>query len=256
MSDEKYFAFQRERGVGLFSFRRIPGDEHGLEVMHADFRDCCDSLEYDETTRVCVIEAIGPKACGSFEMAEDYRRWHQSTALLPSIVATAAGLSMPVVIGMDGTVGGPMLELALACDLRLTTPVSRFSLNHIANGLMPFEGGTQRLPRIVGPGKAMDMLLTGAEMDAQSALRHGLVHCIVKERPLRDAVMEIALEMAKKSPTSMRFTKEAVLKGMDMTLEQGVRLEADLYFLMHSTLDRIEGITAFREKRKPEFNGR
>jgi len=161
-----------------------------------------------------------------------------------------------VIIGLDGDAVGQGLEMALACDIRIASETSHFGLPQIKAGHIPWDGGTQRLSRLVGKGKALEMILTGEVIDAQEALRMGLVHRIVSATELREAAMKTAREMASKSPVALRYAKEAVYKGMDMTLEQGLRLEADLYLLIHTTKDRTEGIQAFLEKRKPQFEGR
>jgi enoyl-CoA hydratase len=151
---------------------------------------------------------------------------------------------------------GQGLELALACDIRIASETSYFGMPHIKSGLIPWDGGTQRLSRLVGRGKALEMILTGEIIDAQEALRIGLVHRVVPKKDLTEVTMKLAQEMASKGPIALRYTKEAVYKGMDMTLEQGLRLEADLYLLIHTSKDRSKGIQAFRAKRTPKFGGK
>ena len=148
------------------------------------------------------------------------------------------------------------LELALACDIRICTEPCHFGFPHIEKGSIPRDGGTQRLPRLVGKAKAIEMILMGESIDAREACRIGLVNRIVPSEDLTASVMKMALEMASKAPFSLKYAKEAICKGMDLTLEQGLRLEGDLYFLLHTTRDREEGIKAFREKRTPRFEGK
>jgi enoyl-CoA hydratase/carnithine racemase len=109
---------------------------------------------------------------------------------------------------------------------------------------------------LVGKGKALEMILTGEVIDAQEALRIGLVNKVVSKKELMDVAVKVAQEMASKGPIALRYIKEAIYKGMDMSLEQGLRLEADLYLLIHTSKDRTEGIQAFREKRAPKFEGK
>ena len=165
-------------------------------------------------------------------------------------------MDVPVIAAINGDALGQGLELALACDIRLSVETSHFGLPQIMDGLIPWDGGTQRLSRLVGRGKALEMLLTGETIDAAEAYRVGLVHKIVSSGGVMDAALDLAREMASKGPVALRFTKEAIYKGMDLTLEQGLRLEADLYFLLHTTQDRGEGIKAFREKKPPRFEGK
>jgi len=121
---------------------------------------------------------------------------------------------------------------------------------------LPWDSGTQRLPRLVGRAKALEMLLTGEAIDAEEALRIVLIHKVVESDRLDEEVMNLAKVMCTKSPIALRYLKEAIKKGMEIPIDEALRLEADLYLLIHTTRDRTEGITAFREKRKAIFEGR
>jgi enoyl-CoA hydratase/carnithine racemase len=174
----------------------------------------------------------------------------------PSIAEPIAKLDKPVIAAMRGNVLGQGLELVLACDIRIAEEKSRFGFPHIRAGLIPWDGGTQRFSRVVGKGKALEMILTGEIIDVQEAYRIGLVNTVTPSGQLMTIVIKMAQEMASKGPIALRYTKEAIYKGMDLTLEQGLRLEADLYLLLHTTQDRTEGIQAFQEKKIPKFEGR
>ena len=165
-------------------------------------------------------------------------------------------MAIPVLVALNGDATGPGLELALAGDLRICVPSARFGFTGLARGVLPQDGGTQRLPRLVGPAWAQDMLLTGRMVDAEEALTIGLVNRVADEPGgLKAAVDKLAAEITGGSPIGARYAKKAVAKGLDLSLDQGLRLEADLNVILQSTSDRAEGISSFIEKRGPEFKG-
>ena len=180
---------------------------------------------------------------------------NQATPFSP-LTEPVAKLDQPVIAAIHGNLFGQGLELVLACDIRIASEKSHFGFSHIKAGLIPGDGGTQRLSRLVGKGKALEMILLGETIDAQEAYRIDLVNSVIPSEELMTAVTKMAQEMASKAPISLRYTKEAIHKGMDLTLEQGLHLEADLYLLIHTTRDRTEGIKAFREKKKYQFEGK
>ncbi len=164
-----------------------------------------------------------------------------------------AALPIPTIASIDGGATGAGVELALACDIRIASPRATFGFPYLAQGRIPAAGGTQRLPRIVGRARALELILTGRTMDADEALRIGLVSKL-SDDPLAEA-RRIAARIAQEAPVAVRYLREAVHKGMDLSLDQGLRLEADLYFLLQTTADRVEGINAFLDKRPPRFTG-
>jgi enoyl-CoA hydratase/carnithine racemase len=167
-----------------------------------------------------------------------------------------AGIDRPVIAAVDGDALGLGLEIALSCDIRIASEKARFGLPQVARGRIPLDGGTQRLPRIIGRGKAMELLLTAETISADEALEIGLVSKVVPPEALAGEVDKLAETIAAKGPIALRYLKEVVNKGLDMTLEQGLRLEADLYFLLHTTADRTEGIKSYLEKRPPKYKGK
>jgi enoyl-CoA hydratase/carnithine racemase len=209
----------------------------------------CDELNYDTAIRAAVITGSGPAFCRDFT---PNRRAQAGF----SLAAPVASLNCPVIAAINGDATGIGLELALACDIRIAAKTARFSFPGIGRGLMPSDGATQRLPRLVGRAKAMELMLTGDAITATEALSIGLVSRVVPARQLPDAALEMGREMAGKASMALRYCKEAVYKGLDMTLAQGLQLEGDLYFLLHTTEDRAEGITAFKQKRRPVFKGK
>jgi len=168
-------------------------------------------------------------------------------------ISAVAALGIPVLVAMNGDATGTGLELALAADLRICMPSARFGFPGLQQGMVPQNGGTQRLPRLVGPAWARDMLLTGRMVDANEALAIGLVNRVSDD--IKGMSAKIAAQITGGSPIGARYAKEAVNKGLDLTLGQGLGLEADLNVILQSTSDRAEGLKSFLEKRGPEFTG-
>ena len=177
-------------------------------------------------------------------------------ALPPSptagVGALIAALRKPTLAWIDGECMDMGLEMALACDVRVASPGSTFAMRQVHAGLLPWDGGTQRLARLVGRGQALRLLLTGETVDADEAARIGLVERVGD----RDGALELASAMASGGPIAAGYTKEAALAGLDLTLEQGLRLEADLSVLLQSTDDRAAGLRAFLARQLPDFEGR
>ena len=217
--------------------------------LAADLDAICDELNYDTQIRAAVITGSGPAFC------RDIAANRRAQAGF-SLATPVASLNCPVIAAINGDAAGIGLELALACDIRIAAKTARFSFPGIERGLIPSDGATQRLPRLVGRAKAMELMLTGEAITAAGALRIGLVSRVVPSKELLNTALEMGREMAGKAAMALRYCKEAVYKGLDMTLAQGLQLEGDLYFLLHTTEDRTEGITAFKEKRRPKFKGK
>lgn len=167
-----------------------------------------------------------------------------------------AQVSKPVIAAIHGYCLGGGLELALACDIRLAAPGSVFGLPETGLGLIPGGGGTQRLPRLVGLGRALDLMLTGDRIDADQALAMGLVSRLSHDRAslLADA-LALATRIAARPPTASAYAKEAAKSGLEMELQAGLTLEKTLFSLLMSTADRAEAALAFKEKRQPRFSG-
>lgn len=169
----------------------------------------------------------------------------------PTPADLLAGFRPPVVAVLTGRVESAGLELALAADVRVASPDSRFRLSEVAQGRLPFWGGTQRLPRVIGQAGALRMILLGEPVLAPDALRQGLVHEVV-DSPLGRAA-EYTAEWLTRAPLALEYAKEAVRDGSELRLREGLALEADLNTLLQTSQDRAEGIAAFLGKRTASF---
>jgi enoyl-CoA hydratase len=161
-----------------------------------------------------------------------------------------------VVAAINGFALGGGCELALACTLRLAADTARLGQPEINLGIMPGYAGSQRLPRLVGKGVALDLLLTGRQVGAEEALRIGLVNRVVPAAELMAEARKLAAELAGKAPIALRYIIEVVNRGLEVSLDKGQFLEASLFGLVASTDDMREGTRAFLEKRRAEFKGR
>lgn len=222
------------------------------ETLH-ELASACEAIAGENAIRAVVLSAQGDSFCAG---------WEKETLAAPAEELAGAfepfaALPQPVVAAVHGETLSAGLELALACDVRVAANDARFALPETAHGLIPLAGGAARLPRIAGRGAAADLLLTGRSIDAAEALRIGLVSRVTA---LGDALMAeataIAERIAERGPIATRYAKEAVRRGLDMTLDQALRFETDLTVLLQTTEDRAEGVRAFIEKRSPHFRGR
>ena len=220
-----------------------------------------DTIEDDEEVEIVVVTGKESTFCTGLDCPQGYSG-HRAAAEIRkrfgsvNCVAALAQLTKPTVAALNGDAIGVGLEMALACDLRIAVSRARFGLPQIAEGLIPFCGGTQRLPRLVGQTKALELVLTGELINGAEAERIGLVNRLVEEGDFPRVVEQLLTDLLTKGPIALRLGKEAVLKSLDLTLEQGIRLEEDLYVLLQTTQDRAEGIQSFLQKKTPRFVGK
>lgn len=216
------------------------------QQLALEMKEVCQQINQDDDIYAVIITGAGSKAfCGGSEREQSRPGYNVARAV--------ASIDRPVIAAINGDALGEGLELALSCDIRLASEGARFGLPQVAEGFIPMDGGTQRLPRVVGKGKALELILTAGIIDADEAFEIGLVNKVVTDENLAHEAEAMAKTIAAQAPIALRYAKEAVNKGLDLTLEQGIRLEADLYLLLHTTADRTEGITSFLQKRKPSF---
>jgi enoyl-CoA hydratase len=226
--------------------------EEGAQVL--------EELSSDDAVGVVVITGAGDKA---FIAGADIAEFAGRTALTQRAVMMGRSLftaldtfPKPIIAMINGYCLGGGCELAMACDIRIAGDNASFGQPEINLGIIPGGGGTQRLTRLVGEGKAMELILTGDIIDAQTAFSIGLVNSVVPAADLEAKTMEMANRISQKSPIALRMAKEAVKLASRSNLDEGLRREVDLFALCFSSEDKDEGVSAFLEKRKPAFKGK
>jgi enoyl-CoA hydratase len=225
-----------------------------LKTVFADLKD-------DSDVRVVILTGAGEK---SFVAGADINELSQQTPVSAkeythrgqAIVDAIENLGKPVIACVNGFALGGGCELAMACTMRIASENAKFGQPEVKLGLIPGYGGTQRLPRLVGKGLAMQQVLTGEMISAQEAHRIGLVNEVVPQAELIARAEAIAAKIIANSPLAIQYAMEAVNRGYDMPLADGLYLEATLFAVCCATEDKNEGTKAFLEKRAPQFKGR
>ena len=260
MASYETLLVERRGRVAVVTINR-PQKLNALNIQtRAEGAAALDELREDESVRVVVITGAGEKA---FVAGADIGEFEGRTAVTQRDVMLGRSLftavdtfPKPVIAMINGFCLGGGCELALSCDLRVASETARFGQPEINLGIIPGGGGTQRLTRLVGEGKAMELILTGDMIDAHHAYNLGLVNMVVPAADLEAKTLELANRIAEKSPVALRMAKEAVKTAARANLDEGLRREVDLFALTFSSEDKDEGVRAFLEKRKPDFKGK
>ena len=251
-----------KRGTVAHIALKRPEQQNAVDAnMLRELADACEAIAGDSDVRVVVLSGgDGPVFCCGWDRealaGDDLQAAARSLGLPGDPFGCLARLPQPVVCALNGDALSAGLELALACDVRVAAEGARLGLPETSMGLLPMAGGTQRLPRIVGRTRALEMILTAEPIDAAEALRVGLVNAVAPREQLLAEAEAIAARIAERGPLAVRYAKEAVQRGLEMPLEQALRYETDLTVILQTTEDREEGVRAFLEKRKPEFKGK
>jgi enoyl-CoA hydratase len=251
---------ERRERVAIITINR-PEKRNALNIQtRIEGSGVLDELRADEQIRVVVITGAGEKAfIAGADIAEFAGRTsitQREVMLERSLFNAIDSFPKPVIAMINGYCLGGGCELALACDIRIASETASFGQPEINLGIIPGGGGTQRLTRLIGEGKAMELILSGEIIDAKTALAMGLVNHVVPADELESQTMEMANRIAAKSPIALRLAKEAVRIASRSNLDEGLRREVDLFALCFSTEDKDEGVRAFLEKRKPVFKGK
>lgn len=252
--------FQVEDGIATITFNR----PKALNALNAplvkDLRDAVEKIDADDSVRCVILTGSGDKAFVAGADISELAKFNPLQAknhieFVQSTFDYLQKLRIPVIAAVNGFALGGGLEVAMACDFIYASDNAKFGLPEINLGVLPGFGGTQRLPRMIGPNLAKEMLYTGKMIDSDEAKSIGLVNNVFAQDQLMDAVMKTAKTIASKGKVSLRAAKHTVNYGLNVDLETACRMEADVFSICISSEDAKEGFSAFLEKRKAEFKG-
>lgn len=248
-------------GIGWITLNR----PEKLNAMNretvAELRAAFNGFQDDSEVKAVIFTGAGEKAfIAGADISEfldlDLEQGRQYSLQGQELTKFIENFRKPVIAAVNGYALGGGTEFALACHIRLASENAKFGQPEVKLGLIPGFGGTQRLARLVGKGKAMELILSGRIIDAKEALEIGLVNRVVSPASLLSEAEAMAKEIIKNAPLALEYSIEAINKGLDKTLDEGLRLEAEIFGRSCVTEDSLEGSKAFLEKRKPNFKGR
>jgi len=255
---EDNLLLSRESGVATITFNN-PKMLNALSVATFEaLEGVFDELEKDDAVRVVIVTGAGDKAfaaggdighLGTLD-ADGAREF---ALLAQRVIDRIEAFPKPVLAAINGYALGGGCELAMGCDLRIAADTARFGQPEVKLGIIPGFAGTQRLARLVGKGKAKELVFTGEMIDAEEACRIGLVNRVVARDQLLEETRSLALLLCDRSPSAIRLAKDAIDNGLEMDFARGSRYEADLFALCFTTADCREGLSAFLEKRPARF---
>lgn len=229
-------------------------------ALRLDLKHFFSAIQSDRDLRLVVITGAGRAFCAG----ADIKEWKEPSSMVEdrqerlrvNFWEAMSRCEQPIIAAVNGYALGGGCELAMCCDLRIASDQAHLGLTEVSLGIIPGGGGTQRLPRLIGRGKALELILTGKYIDAHEALRLGLVEQVVPHDRLLEAVEALAQTIVSRAPLAVKYAKEAIIRGSELSLSEGLKVEAELYALLRTTEDRMEGAKAFAEKRPPQFRGR
>jgi methylglutaconyl-CoA hydratase len=249
-----------ENGIVLITLNR-PEAANSLSLqMLEELEEAVVACKFDRSVRCVVITGAGEKAfCAGADLKEragmGMNQVRKTVSLIRGNINELEALPQPVIAAVNGVAFGGGTELALACDIRVASETAKFGLTETSLGIIPGAGGTQRLPRLVGKGRAKELIFTARRIDAWEAREIGLVEYVMPAESLLGKALDIANQIVRNGPIAVTQAKFSIDKGFDVDLSTGLAIEQNAYELTIPTKDRLEGLQAFKEKRSPVFVG-
>ncbi len=261
MNEYEHILYEQSEGIATVTVNRPKVLNALNEATVRELLACFASIRDNGEIGAVILTGAGEKAfvagADIKELAQNNPVSGKQSALLgQSSFSAIENLGKPTIAAVNGFALGGGCELASACTIRLAADTAKFGQPEVNLGIIPGYGGTQRLARLVGKGRAMELILSGATIDAAEAMRIGLVNHIYPTTELMPAAHKLAQTILSKGPLAVKMSMEAIHKGLEVGLDEGLALEANLFGLCFATEDTHEGLNAFIEKRKPAFKGK
>jgi enoyl-CoA hydratase/carnithine racemase len=251
---------ERQDQVVLLTLNRPEAMNSFNVAMLRGLKERLEALQFDSDVRVIIITGAGKAFCAGADLKEratlSEQQVKQFIFTIRNTFTFIESLNKPVIAAVNGVALGGGTELALACDLRMASASASMGLTETRLAIIPGAGGTQRLPRLVGRGKAKELIFTGRRVDAEEALQIGLVNKVCPPSELLDECRAMAAMICETGPIAIQQAKYAINHGLETDLHTGLAIESNAYWITIPTEDRLEGLTAFREKRKPVYQGK
>ncbi|EEY64059.1 enoyl-CoA hydratase/isomerase family, putative [Phytophthora infestans T30-4] len=250
----------KDAGIALFTMDR-PDARNALgRQFMAEFRHALDQVRFDTKVRVVILRSVVPRVfCAGADLKERLGMTQPEAAACSRGYRTGftdlEQLPMPTIAAIEGAALGGGMEMALACDLRIAGAKAILGFPETSLAILPGAGGTQRASRLIGISKAKELIFTSRRLNSESAEKVGLVDYAVPEGKAYDKALELAREILPNGPVGVRMAKEAIMRGSEVDIASGMAIENACYAQVIPTKDRIEGLVAFKEKRKPQYNG-
>ena len=259
--NENVLAVEQEKGIVTLTLNR-PEVMNSLNfpLLHA-LKEQIESLRFKRDVRVVIITAAGEKAfCAGADLKERAtlppEKVREYIFTIRNLFTAIEELNKPVIAAVNGIALGGGTELSLACDIRIAAANATMGLTETRLAIIPGAGGTQRLPRLVGRGKAKELIFTGQRISAAEALKIGLVNKVCEQQDLLDECKKMAAMICEAGPVAIEQAKYAINRGLETDIHTGLAIESNAYWVCIPTEDRLEGLAAFKEKRKPVYSGK
>jgi len=258
--NENFLAVEQENGIVTLTLNR-PEVMNSLNFpLLQALKDQIESLRFKRDVRVVIITAAGEKAfCAGADLKERAtlppEKVREYIFTIRNLFTSIEELNKPVIAAVNGIALGGGTELSLACDIRIAATSATMGLTETRLAIIPGAGGTQRLPRLVGRGKAKELIFTGQRISAAEALKIGLVNKVCEQQDLLDECKKMAAMICEAGPVAIEQAKYAINRGLETDIHTGLAIESNAYWVCIPTKDRLEGLAAFKEKRKPKYIG-